>query len=99
MKIHERETAVNIQKPLSGTPVDPVKPGRKSVSPDKPFESREDQVDLDTGNQLLSLARNLGGEERANRVEKLRQLVQSGQYQVDPVALSSALIDAAIQGY
>jgi anti-sigma28 factor (negative regulator of flagellin synthesis) len=53
---------------------------------------------LDSQDQLRNLALALSPEE-TSRVEQLKQLVQSGQYQVDPLAVSGALVDALLKGY
>ena len=37
--------------------------------------------------------------EDTSRVARLTQLVQSGQYQVDPLALSGAMVAAMLKGY
>jgi anti-sigma28 factor (negative regulator of flagellin synthesis) len=37
--------------------------------------------------------------EETSRVERLTQLVQSGQYQVDYLALSGAMVAAMLKGY
>jgi flagellar biosynthesis anti-sigma factor FlgM len=58
-----------------------------------------DNVELRSQASLLSLAQAAGSSENSANVERLRALVQSGQYQVDPAALSHSITDAALRGY
>ena len=57
-----------------------------------------DNVELRTQASLLSLAQAAGSSENSANVERLRALFQSGQYQVDPAALSHSIVDAALSG-
>jgi flagellar biosynthesis anti-sigma factor FlgM len=72
--------------------------GGTSQTPSNPTVS-SDGVDLGNQSGLLSQAQNAGSSDRAARVEQLRALVQSGQYQVDAAALSRSLVSAALSGY
>ena len=65
----------------------------KSSSP-----APQDGVALQGQNQLRTLAMTPSAEE-TSRVARLTQLVKSGQYQVDPVALSGAMVAAMLKGY
>jgi anti-sigma28 factor (negative regulator of flagellin synthesis) len=58
----------------------------------------EDHVRL---SNLASVVQSLSGDspDRAARVERLAMQVQSGQYQVDSMALSSKIVGAALQGF
>jgi flagellar biosynthesis anti-sigma factor FlgM len=58
-----------------------------------------DQIDLGNQSGLVSQAQTAGADSRAARIEQLRALVQSGQYQVDPAALSRSLVDSALSGW
>jgi flagellar biosynthesis anti-sigma factor FlgM len=58
-----------------------------------------DKIDLNSQASLLSQAQSAGASDRSANVERLRALVQSGQYQVDPAALSSSIVNATIDGY
>ena len=53
---------------------------------------------LEGQDQLRALAMTPSAED-TSRVQRLTQLVQSGQYHVDPVALSGAMVAAMLKGY
>lgn len=90
--------AVNIQKPLQGK-LDAVASGpTKRAGKLNSTATGEDRVETDTQSRLHALALAVGDTERANRVEQLRGLVQSGNYHVDPTALSGAIVDAMQRG-
>ena len=95
MKIDERK-ALNTQKPQSEKLYE-TKAGISSGGPKKPAPGREDLVALDSQDQLRSLA--ISSTEDTSRIARLTQLVQSGQYQVDPVELSGAMVAAMLKGY
>jgi anti-sigma28 factor (negative regulator of flagellin synthesis) len=57
-----------------------------------------DGVELGGQGGLVAAAQNAGLAERANAVQYLRGLVQSGQYQVDSAALSESIVTASQQG-
>ena len=96
MTIDERKT-LNTQKPQServfGTKSEVPSRAAKSSSP-----TREDGVALQGQDQLRALAMAPSAEE-TSRVERLTQLVQSGEYQVDHLALSGAMVSAMLKGY
>ena len=95
MKIDERK-ALNTQKPQSekvyGTKSEVSRTAQQS------FTVREDGVALAGQDQLRALAMTPSAEE-TSRVARLTELVQSGQYQVDPLALSGAMVAAMLKGY
>ena len=96
MTIDERK-ALNTQKPQSGK----VYETKSEVSPRTAKQSsaaREDGVALESQDQLRVLAMTPSAEE-TSRVESLTKLVQSGQYQVDPLELSRAMVAAMLKGY
>lgn len=95
MKINESD-ALNIAKP---------QPERVSASPNltpdsgrvpAPASGPADQIDLGSQAGLLSQAQSAGSSDREARIQQLRSLVQSGQYQVDPAALSQSIVNAAL---
>jgi len=96
MKIDERN-ALNTQKPQSEkvyeTKADVSSRTAKNSSP-----SLQDGVALESQDQLRALAMTPSAED-TSRVAGLTQLVQSGQYQVDPEALSGAMVAAMLKGY
>jgi len=96
MKIDERK-ALNTQKPQSEK-VYETNAGVSSRNTQKPFTSGEEGVALNSQDQLRALAMSPTAEE-TSRVERLKELVQSGQYQVDHLALSGAMVAAMLKGY
>ena len=96
MKIDERK-ALNTQKPQSEK-VYETKAEVSSRTAKKSFASGEDGVALEGQDQLRVLAMAPSAED-TSRVERLTQLVQSGQYQVDHLALSGAMVAAMLKGY
>jgi flagellar biosynthesis anti-sigma factor FlgM len=58
-----------------------------------------DSVDIGSQNDLLALAQNTGTGTNAGRLEQLRSLIASGQYQVDAGALSQSMVSAALNGF
>jgi len=96
MKIDERK-ALNTQKPQSEKVYD-TNADVNSRSTKVSVPSGEDAVALSGQDQLRELARTPGAED-TSRVESLKALVQSGQYQVDHLALSGAMVAAMLKGY
>ena len=97
MKINVSDV-LNIQKPQSDKVYEPVKTGRDSGLKRSSATAPADGIDLGSQSGLLSLAQQAGSSERETRVQELRALVQSGQYQVDTRALSVSIVSAAIAG-
>ena len=89
---------VNISKPQNQNIFDSQKPASSSSRPAQSVGSSSDQVDLGGSNGLLSQAQS-SSDERAARIEQLRALVQSGNYQVDTAALSQSIVTATVDGY
>jgi hypothetical protein len=105
MKIVESE-ALKTQKPQTGKVYEPSKASRRDALAGSPTtagetvtgDSAEDGVALSSHDQLHALAMAAGAGE-TSRVGLLTQLVQSGQYQVDPAALSGAIVGSLLKGY
>jgi flagellar biosynthesis anti-sigma factor FlgM len=96
VKINERDT-VNISKPQSERLSESPKTTSRTTRASQPAGTASDQVDL--GSQgLVSQTLSAGTADRAARVEELKALVQSGQYQVDTGALSRSIVDATLKG-
>ncbi|HMD50618.1 MAG TPA: flagellar biosynthesis anti-sigma factor FlgM [Bryobacteraceae bacterium] len=57
-----------------------------------------DSINITGSGGLVQSALSAGAQERADRVEQLKQLVNSNQYSVDPEAVSRALIGAHLAG-
>ena len=98
MKINESDT-LNILKPQSGNLYDPMVTNRGTGSIGRGAESPSDGIDLGSQSGLLTYAQQAGSADRQSRVQELRALVQSGQYQVDTAALSQSLVSATTNGY
>lgn len=96
MMINERK-ALNTQKPQSEKLYE-TKSESSSRNSKMASASRDDGVALEGQDQLRALAMTASAED-AGRVERLTQLVQSGQYQVDPLELSGAMVAAMLKGY
>ena len=96
MKSDERE-ALNTQKPQSEK-VYETKANVSSRTAKNSSPALQDGVALDSQDQLRSLAMTPSAED-TSRVARLTELVQSGQYQVDPAALSGAMVAAMLKGY
>jgi len=95
MKINDREPVSSAKlgsQGLSGA----KKAGAGSATVGKPSQTGGDQIEVGTQDQFVSLTQAAGSAERANYVEGLRALVQSGQYQVDAGALSQAIVNDAL---
>jgi anti-sigma28 factor (negative regulator of flagellin synthesis) len=96
MKIDERK-ALSTQKPQSER-VFETKSEVSSKTAKNTSAAGEDGVALQSQDQLRLLAMTPRAED-TSRVERLTQLVQSGQYQVDHLALSGAMVAAMLKGY
>lgn len=96
MKIFEQDS-VNIRKPQSGR-TEEIAPPKVRTNTAAPQRSSEDHVEVSAQSQLQALAASIGEDSRTNRVEQLRALVSSGNYKVDPGALSGAIVDSMLQG-
>ena len=57
-----------------------------------------DSVALSGAAGLIHQALNAGLETRADRVQQLKQQIESGQYVVDAAAISNAIVNAGIAG-
>lgn len=99
MRIDERD-ALNISKPQPDRLFQAMKTDGSSVSQKaRTADAGSDGIDLGSQAGLLAQAHSAGAGERAGNVERLRALYQSGQYQVDPTALSQAIVTATLSGY
>ncbi|HEY1757508.1 MAG TPA: flagellar biosynthesis anti-sigma factor FlgM [Bryobacteraceae bacterium] len=58
-----------------------------------------DNIDLGSQASLLSQAQSAGAAESSAAVQRLRSLIQAGQYQVDPAALSQSIVSSAVNDY
>ena len=96
MKIDERK-ALNTQKPQSEK-VYETKSNVSSRTAKNSSPAQQDGVALGSQDQLRALAMTPRAEE-TSRVQDLTRLVQSGQYQVDHLALGGAMVAAMLKGY
>jgi|SRR5271154_496589 len=98
MKINE-SSALNTSKPQSSQVYETTRSdGSSSASAAGNPPDLGDNIDLKSQASLLSLAQAAGASQSSANVQRLQALVQSGQYQVDPAALSNSIIDASLGG-
>jgi anti-sigma28 factor (negative regulator of flagellin synthesis) len=97
VKIDE-SNVLNIPKPQSGKVYEPVSTSQGTNSPSRGVASPGDNIDLGSQSGLMAYAQQAGSSERQDRIQELRTLVLSGQYQVDSSALSSSIVSAAANG-
>ena len=97
MKINEN-ALMNIVKPQSERLSDSLNVTSGAGRVATPAGAASDQIDLGSQAGLLSQAQSAGDIDRQARIEQLKALVQSGQYQVDPSALSESIVNAALNG-
>jgi flagellar biosynthesis anti-sigma factor FlgM len=88
-----------ISKPQTQPVFESPKPASASGRPAQTSGVSADQVDLTSQNGLLSQVQSSGADSRAARLEQLRALIQSGQYEVDTHALSGAIVTSTLNGY
>lgn len=98
MKINSESDSVNISKPQSDRLSESQNASSRATRTLQAAGDSSDGVDFGNQNGLLSQTLNAGAADRASRVEQLRALVQSGQYQVDSGALSKSIVDATLNG-
>jgi anti-sigma28 factor (negative regulator of flagellin synthesis) len=100
LRITDRDTVNTISKSQAAGVYDSPKASLGGTSGSGNTDAGAfDRIDLGSQSDLVSQAQTAGDQSRAARLEQLRALVQSGQYQVDPVALSQAIVQSAINGY
>jgi anti-sigma28 factor (negative regulator of flagellin synthesis) len=96
MKIFDQNSA-NIQKSQAG--LNPEVSRAKTASTALPASSNgDDRIDLSAGSHLQALAQTIGSEAQDARVAHIRALVESGNYHVDPAALSQAIVAGTQRG-
>ena len=96
MRIFEQDS-VNIQKPQSGRTSETSGSKARFIAPGV-ASGGEDHVDVSAQSQLQSLAAAVGEGPRTDRVEELRALFNSGNYEVDVHALSGAILGEMLHG-
>jgi anti-sigma28 factor (negative regulator of flagellin synthesis) len=86
---------LNISMSQSDRVQEPSKPDSNSSSRKLSLTAAGDGVELGGQGGLVAAAQSAGVADRANAVQYLRGLVQSGQYQVDSAALSQSIVTAS----
>jgi hypothetical protein len=89
---------LNISMSQSDRIQEPSKAENQSTGRTPSTAAVGDGVSLGSQAGLLAAALTAGHADRANITQSLRALVQSGQYQVDTVALSYSIVSAAQYG-
>ena len=97
MKIQESDL-LNISKPQSERLTETPNSSSSSSRAVKSQGGATDGIDLGSQLGLVSQAQDAGTDSTAARIEQLRALVQSGQYQVDNNVLSRSIVDATLKG-
>lgn len=91
---------LNISMSPNGRIQEPLKAaGRSSASPLGSSQVAGDGADLGSQAGLLAAAQSAGQSGASSTVQRLRALIQSGQYQVDTAALSQSIVAAAGDGF
>jgi flagellar biosynthesis anti-sigma factor FlgM len=98
VKIRESDT-LNIPMQQSQRLYGAVQSDSNGTSAPRRTQAGSDGIDVGGQSGLLASAQAAGQDDRASRIEQLRQLVQSGNYKVDTNALSESIIGAALQGF
>lgn len=99
MRIPGQDTVNIISKPQTETVFDAAKPGAPAGRTAPGQTSSSDKIELGSQSGLLSQAQTAGANGTDARIEQLRALVQSGQYEVDSQALSQSIVTGASSGY
>jgi len=80
----------------------PARSSREVVDSTAPAGSggsaASDSIALNGISSLVQLALSAGASQRADRVQQLKQLVDTNQYAIDPASVSRALIAAHMSG-
>ena len=97
MKVNYNST-LNISGPQSSQVYETPRSDGGSSPAAGPPANAGDHIDLGSQASLLSLAQAAGTSQNSSDVQRLRALIQSGQYQVDPSALSKSIVSAAVDG-
>ncbi|HLW77160.1 MAG TPA: flagellar biosynthesis anti-sigma factor FlgM [Bryobacteraceae bacterium] len=91
--------SLTIGTPQSGSVQEPVRTSGNAGASGKGSTSSSDRIDLQSQSGLLSLAQAVNSPQMEERIQQLRALVQSGQYQVDSPTLADSMVNAALNGY
>lgn len=90
---------LNISRPQNGRIQDLPKADARSSARAGALQASNDGVDLGSQAGLVAATHSLGQSEASSNVQRLRALVQSGNYQVDTVALSKSIVAFAGDGF
>lgn len=97
MRINRGDVTTNPEIELQ-----PARSSREVVDSTTPADSgrsgASDSIALTGVSSLAQLALTAGAGQRADRVQQLKQLVDTNQYTIDPGSVSSALISAHMSG-
>ena len=99
MRITGQDTVNTISKSQTEGVFDSTATAARNGRAGQNADVQNDQVDLGSQSDLVSQAQTASSGDRAARLEQLRALVQSGQYQVDTKALSQSIVSAAVNGF
>lgn len=99
MRINGQDNVNTISKPQTQAVFDSPNAPSAAGRPAQSADTSTDHVDLGSQSGLLSQAQSASEDTRQARIDQLRSLVQSGQYEVDTHALSEAIVNSATNGY
>jgi len=99
LRITGQDDVNTISKSQTGGIFDAPNTSARTARAEQNPDAGTDQVDLGGQTGLLSQAQSAPSSDRAARLDEIRQLVQSGQYQVDSSAVSQSIIAAALNGF
>lgn len=99
MRITGQDIVNTISKSQTEGVFDSSAPAARNGRADQSSNTLSDQIDLGSQSDLVSQAQTASSGDRSARLEQLRALVQSGQYQVDTQALSQSIVSAAVNGF
>jgi anti-sigma28 factor (negative regulator of flagellin synthesis) len=72
--------------------------GGASESASTNSTNKEDWITLSNGSELIQQARTAQSPDRTARIQQIKNLIQTDQYNVDPVTVGRALVDAHLSG-
>lgn len=98
MRITGQDDVNTISKSQTQQVFDSPKPAAVPGRAAETSQTSTDQIDLGSQSGLLSQAQTASSD-RTARIDQLRALYQSGQYEVDSEALSQSIVAGTLNGY
>ena len=98
MRITGQDILNTISKTQSDNVFDSGKPASSTGRASQTQSAPSDGIELGSQNGLLGQAQSTGADTGQARVDQLRALILSGQYQVDTKALSQSIVAGTLNG-